>query len=147
MVDCKSRSESLLASQVLAVIALLLSLILFALRPNIEHILKQCVPGNPMPDAFKGLNDSIPIFMVFVAGTLFLIARINRKRQYSLLLPLLFGPTSCIVGWYLTENPNDPNWFDLIAITTIGMLVSCSVTALLSIVDEKQQSKPSDRLL
>jgi len=121
--------------QGLALLASLLSLILFALRPDIEKVLKRNVPSNPMPDAFNGLNDSIPIFMVFLAGTLFLIARINRKRQYLLLLPLLFGPTSCIAGWCLTENLSDPNWFHLFALTTIGMLVSCTVTSLLSITD------------
>ena len=95
------------------------------------------LPGKPMPDAFKGLNVAIPIFMIFVTASLLLFARIKSKQQYSLLIPLLFGPSACIAGWYLTENLNDPNWFDLFAITTTGMLVSCAVTALLSIADKK----------
>ena len=97
-----------------------------------------------MPDAFKGLNSSIPIFLVFLTGTLLIVARIDRKRQYSLLLPLLFGPSICVAGWYVTENLNDPEWFLLFACTTIGMLVSCAVTASLSIADKKQLK---DRIL
>ena len=124
--------------QALGLVAALVALFLLAVRPNIERYLKENVPGNPMPDAFNGLNGSIPIFMVFVTGTLLLLTRIIRKRQYLLSLPLLFGPAACFVGWYVTENMNDPNWFHLFATTTIGMLVSCAVTALLSIVDKKK---------
>lgn len=98
-----------------------------------------------MPDAFKGLNNSVPIWMIFVTGTLLLLVRIHRKRQHVLLLPLLFGPSVCFVGWYLTENMNDPEWFLLFAYMTIGMLVSCAVTALLSIASKKAK-EPIDAL-
>ena len=128
-------------SQGIALLASLLSICLIALRPDIETILKQNVPGNPMPDAFNGLNGSIPIFMVFIAGTFLLLIRIVRKRLYSLLLPLLFGPSACFAGWYLTENWNDPNWFHLFAITTIGMLVSCAVTFILLAIEAKKTTE------
>ena len=121
--------------QGLAIFATLFSALVLLLRPDIERHLKTSVPGNPMPDAFNGLNGSIPIFMILGTATLILISRIDRKRQYKLLLPLLFGPIACVVGWYLTENLNEPNWFHLFATTTIGMLVSCSITALMSIAD------------
>ena len=127
-------------TQGLAIFTALVSICLFAAKPDIEAYLKQNVPWTSMPDAFNGLNNSIPINLLFVTGTLLLLARITRKRQYVLLLPLLFGPTSCLVGWYLTENMSDPNWFHLFAITTIGMFVSCAVTALLSIVSRKTES-------
>jgi len=130
-------------TQGLAIFSALVSFCLFAAKPDIERYLTQNVPGTSMPDAFNGLNDSIPTFLLFVTGTLLLLARINRKRQYVLLLPLLFGPFACFVGWYLTENLSDPNWFDLFATTTIGMRVSCAVTALLSIASKKT-TKPID---
>ena len=114
---------------------------MFTLRPDIEQFLRQSVPGKPMPDAFKGLNGSIPIFMIFVIASLLLIVRITRKRQYVLLVPLLFGPSACIALWCLTENINDPNWFFLIAPTTIGMLVSCSVTFILLAIEAKKTTE------
>lgn len=127
--------------QGLAIVAALFTVFLFALKPDIEQYLKQNVPGNPMPDAFNGLNGSIPIFMLLVTATLQLVTRLNRKRQNLLFLPLLFGPFVCSVGWYLTEDLSDPNWFHLFAITTIGMLVSSVVTALLSLVEKKTTGK------
>jgi len=130
-------------TQGIAIFSALVSFYLFAAKPDIESCLKQNVPWTSMPDAFNGLNDSIPIFMLFVTGTLLLLARINKKRQCVLLLPLLFGPFACFAGWYLTENLNDPNWFHLFATKTIGMLVSCAATALLSIASKKT-TKPID---
>ena len=109
------------------------------LPTTVTGSLKTAENGSLSNDGHR-LNNSIPINLLFVTGTLLLLARITRKRQYVLLLPLLFGPTSCLVGWYLTENMSDPNWFHLFAITTIGMFVSCAVTALLSIVSRKTES-------
>jgi hypothetical protein len=123
--------------QGLAIITAFFSVCLFAVKPNIERFLSLRWPGNPMPDAFKGLNGAIPLFMVFVTASLLLAARICRTHQIVLFIPLMFGPLACFVGWYLTENFSDPSWFDLFALTTIGMLVSCSVTALLSIATNK----------
>jgi cytochrome bd-type quinol oxidase subunit 1 len=120
-----------------ALIAALVSLGLFLVRPDIERYLEQNLPGHHMPDAFHGLNGIMAIFMLFVTATVLLVMRIETRRQYVLLIPLLFGPTACITGWFLTENLNDPNWFLLFAPTTIGMLVSCAVTTILSIVTKK----------
>ena len=86
--------------QGLAIVAALFTVLLFALKLDIEQYLKQNVPGNPMPDAFNGLNGSIPIFMLLVTATLQLVTRLIRKRLYLLLLPLLFGPFVCLVGWF-----------------------------------------------
>jgi len=123
--------------QGLALISALVSLSLICIRPDIERYLKQNMPGNPMPDAFRGLNGTMTMFTLFVTATAVLALRIEIKRRYVLLLPLMFGPTACFTGWCLTENFNDPNWFHLFALTTIGMLVSCLVTAILSAVTKK----------
>jgi hypothetical protein len=60
------------------------------------------------------------------------------------MVTLLFGPSACFAGWSLTENFNDPSWFDLFALATSGMLVSCAVTEELLIVTRKQQNKTLD---
>ena len=90
-----------------------------------------------MPDAFHGLNGILAIFMLLVTATTLLMTAIEMRRQYVLLIPLLFGPAACFAGWLLTENFNDPNWFLLLAPATIGMLVSCAVTFVLLIATKK----------
>jgi hypothetical protein len=100
------------------------------------------MPGNPMPDAFNGLNGTTTVFMLFVTVTLLIAMRIETKRRCVLLLPLLFGPTACFTGWCLTENFEDPNWFHLFALCTIGMLVSCLVTVTL-LVTNNETTEPA----
>ncbi|AMV34964.1 hypothetical protein VN12_22750 [Pirellula sp. SH-Sr6A] len=97
-----------------------------------------------MPDAFRGLNGMLAIFMMFVTATTLLAIAIETRRQYVLFIPLLFGPSACFVGWFLTENFNDPNWFLLIAPTTVGMVVSCAVTFVMLIATRKKRNKPLD---
>ncbi len=118
--------------QVLTAVAALFSVYLYTQRPDIEQYSKLYFPGNPKPDAFNGLNKAIPLLMVMITVSLLLAARINGRRQFVLYLPLSFGPSACLVGWYVTEDLSDPNWFDLTALATIGMLVSCAITTLLS---------------
>ena len=126
-----------------ALIAALFTLGLFVVRPDIERHLEQNSPGHHMPDAFHGLNGILAIFMLLVTATTLLMTTIETRRQYVLLIPLLFGPTACFAGWLLTENFNDPNWFLLLAPATIGMIVSCAVTFVLLIATRKT-TEPSD---
>lgn len=84
-----------------------------------------------MPDAFKGLNETIPFVLVFATITCALAGQIARNGKRTLLLPLLFGPSICVLGWLATENFHDPNWFQLTALSTIGMIVSSTVTFVL----------------
>jgi RsiW-degrading membrane proteinase PrsW (M82 family) len=85
-----------------------------------------------MTDAFDRLNDAVPIFFIFLTASLVVSLRLTMRQLYSLFMPLIAGPAICVVGWYLTEDFDDPNWFQLCALATIGMLVSCLVTALLA---------------
>jgi uncharacterized membrane protein len=126
--------------QGLAFFVAIFSFGLFSVRPNIERYL----PGNPMPDAFNGLNNAMPVFMLFITATILVVLWIERKRQHVLLVPLLFGPSACFARWCLTENFNDPTWFHLFALTIMGMMVSCAVVVVLLIAPRKQQNKTMD---
>lgn len=108
------------------------TVILFVSRPDIERFLSQTIPGRHMPDAFDHLNDAVPIFFIFLTASLVVSLRLTLRQLYSLFIPLIAGPAMCVVGWYLTENFDDPNWFHLFAFATIGMLVSCLVTSVLA---------------
>lgn len=89
-----------------------------------------------MPDAFDHLNDAVPIFFIFLSVSLFVSLRLIVRHLYSLFIPLIAGPAMCVVGWYSTENFDDPNWSQLFALLTIGMLVSCLVTGVLAGMSE-----------
>ena len=110
----------------------ILTATLMSLRPDIERFLNQAVSVRHMPDAFNPLNKSIPFFMIHVTASFALSLWITIRQQYLLFIPLVTGPIMCLVGWYLTEDFADPNWFHLFALTTIGMFVSCLVTSVLS---------------
>ncbi len=91
-------------------------------------------PGQHMPDAFANLNGSIPVFMVMLTATSAILLWLTANQRRGLLIPLAAGPTMCFVGWWVSEDFVDPNWFHLFALTTIGMIVSCAVTLLLALV-------------
>lgn len=123
----------------------LISFYILATKPDFERYLIENAPGNPMTDAFNGLNKMIPVFMILLAGTVIVFAIIYQTRKYIFMIPLLFGPMICFVGWYVTENFEDPSWFHMVAITAVGMLVSCPITTILLIADKLQQYNSMDR--
>lgn len=117
-----------------------------AMQPDVAKYLKEHVPGNHMPDAFNGLNETTPYLLLFATTTFLIAGRLVRQGHYVLFLPLLFGPLICIAGWLVTENFGDPNWFHLSALMTIGMFVSSVVTFLLMIANSKTAEPRDDRL-
>ncbi len=133
--------------QVLASIAGVVSLCLFTMPPDVERYLEQKRDWQPHADAFNGLNNIVPVFMLFVTATMLLSLWIERKVQPILWIPLLFGPSACFAGWSMTENFDDPNWFHLFALTTIGMLLSCATTAVLLVATKKTVEKSDGREL
>lgn len=110
--------------------ALLAALVLF-LEPNVESFLAYNLPGPHMPNAFKHLNQNMPMTMILVATNSALAAKNVMQRRYKMLMPLFAGPGMCFIGWYMTENWDDPSWFHLVALTSLGMLIACAITAVL----------------
>jgi hypothetical protein len=131
LIRCDSVANTL--THVPAIVFGIATAILLTTQPDIEECLKQHVRGNHMSDAFNNLNETAPYFFLFATTTSMLAGRLVRQGQYILFLPLLFGPVICVAGWVATENFDDPNWFHLSALTTIGMLVSSAVTFVLAI--------------
>lgn len=115
-----------------AINVLLAALVLF-LEPDVESFLAYNLSGPRMPDAFRSLNQCIPMTIVLVATSSALASWIVMQRRYKMLVPLLAGPGMCFIGWWMTENWDDPHWFNLVATTSLGMLVSCVITAVLMI--------------
>lgn len=121
-----------------AINILLAALVLF-LEPDVESFLAYNLPGPHMPDAFKHLNQNMPMTMILVATSSALAAWNAMQRRYKMLVPLFAGPGMCFIGWYMTENWDDPFWFDLVALTSLGMLVSCAVTTVLMISQNSRE--------
>ncbi|MDM4019606.1 hypothetical protein, partial [Roseiconus lacunae] len=96
--------------------------------------LADSMPGNHMPDAFDHLNSSIPIFVGLMTISFAFLFAIAMSERYSLVAPLFAGPVIGFLGWAVTENFQDPNWFHFVAIGIIGMLVSVLVTLVLAIL-------------
>lgn len=115
-----------------AINALAAAFVLFQ-KPDVESFLMDYLPGPHMPDAFRGLNQSIPMTMMLVATSSALASWNAMDRRYKMLVPLLAGPAMCFIGSWMTENWDDPNWLNLVATTSLGMLVSCVITAVLMI--------------
>ena len=85
-------------TQGLAIFTALVSICLFAAKPDIEEYLRQNVPWTSMPDAFNGLNNSIPINLLFVTGTLLLLVRVNRCQWALQKGPLMSASKGATIG-------------------------------------------------
>lgn len=120
--------------KLLAGASVMATILIFATSPNLEEFFREYAPWHSMPDAFDHLNGTIPIFMLFMSITLVLLNWIDSLRRPVLAVPALAGPTMAVVGWLMTADLGDPNWFELFALTTIGLFVSGLVTFLLTLV-------------
>ena len=105
---------------------------LFVYRPDVEQFLMETIPGRHLPDAFDHVNDAVSLFCILLTASLVVSLWLTLKQLHSLFIPLTAGPALCVVGWYLTENFDDPNWSHLFSLATIGMLASCVVTSVLA---------------
>lgn len=99
----------------LAVLSAVVFALLLVLKPDVERYLADSMPGNHMQDAFDHLNRSIPIFVGLMTISLALLFAITLKERYSLVVPLLAGPMIGLMGWLVTENFQDQNWFHFVA--------------------------------
>lgn len=125
----------------LTTVSAILFALLLVLKPDLERHLRDSLPGRHMPDAFAHLNDSVPIFVALATVSLAMLCFVTVRRQYSLVVPLIAGPAMSVLGWFVTEEFEDPNWFHFFAVTVIGMLVSCLVVLVLAVLPRKQ-TKP-----
>ena len=111
-----------------------LLILVLVLELDVERFLEDATPGPYMPDAFDHLNESTLPFVALLTLSLILLFAVIIRKRYSLVLPIFAGPAIGSVGWFVTENFQDPTWFHFVAISNIGMAVSCLVTSVLAIL-------------
>ena len=102
--------------------------------PDVEAFLSKTFRGGSMPDAFNHLNKALPIFTILLFLQSLLAYSLVMSSKLDLLIPLATGPVLGGLIYLLVEGLSDPNWAELFAILTIGMLVSISVTVILVVI-------------
>jgi hypothetical protein len=111
---------------------------LFA-TPDLETWLAARLNGLARPDAFDGVADIAPLFAVLFAITSLLAACLVVSRKASYLLLLAAGPLLAGLVYVVTHGVTDPAWFTLLALLSIGMLLSSPVTAAHVVCATKRQ--------
>jgi hypothetical protein len=111
---------------------------LFA-APDLETWLASRFNGFARPDAFDGVADIAPLFAVVFAVTSLLAACLVAFHRTPYLSTLAAGPLLAGLVYVVMHSVNDPAWFTLLALLTIGMLVGAPVTAVHLAVTAKRQ--------
>ncbi len=101
---------------------------------DVESFLSKTFRGRSMPDAFNHLNKALPIFTIFLFLQSLLAYSLIRSSKLEFLLPLATGPVLGGLCYLLVDGVSDPNWCELFALLTIGMLVSIPVTLILFVI-------------
>lgn len=101
--------------------------LLLVARGNPEAFLLRNLGHYSRADAFEHLNSGLPFFW-FAHSTLVLMAiEAARFRRTDMLMVLLIGPAIALVFNLFYQEWSDPNWYVLVAVGTIGWLVSTIV--------------------
>ena len=98
---------------------------------DVEAFLSDTFRGQSMPDAFNHLNNALAIFTMFLFLQSLLAYSLMMSSKLEFLIPLAAGPVLGGLCYLLVDGVSDPNWCELFAILTIGMLVSIPVTLIL----------------
>ena len=99
-------------------------------KPDLEIWLSNQTKGFCRPGAFHDLHHVLVVFMMAFAVTSVLAMLLILFRKSPFLLPLAAGPLIGVATYLVSYGLTDPAWFALLAITSIGMIVSAPVTVV-----------------
>jgi hypothetical protein len=111
---------------------------LFA-KLDLESMLAIRFQGVARPDAFDGVADIAPLFVVMFAVNSLLAACLVAFHKTPYLWTLAAGPLLAGLVYVVMHGVTDPAWFTLLALLTIGMLVGAPVTAVQLAATAKRQ--------
>lgn len=118
-----------LAAAVLLLVWLGLTILLLVARGDLEALLRGALGDRARPDAFDHLNGVSTAFW-FAHTCLTMVGILAaRSRRLDLLVVLLIGPLIALAVCLPGQNGSDPNWLVVVAVCTIGWLVSTVVGA------------------
>jgi hypothetical protein len=95
---------------------------------DLQAWLKDRAGGLARPDAFDGVNAIWPRFSTLLGITSLLAAYLVVSHKSRSLVVLAIGPCLATVAYLAANGITDPEWFTLLALLSIGMLVSSIVT-------------------
>ena len=104
-----------------------LSGLLIVARGDPETFLRTTLRGYSRPDAFRFLNGILVLFWLVHSPLVLIATAAARFRRSDVLTVLLIGPAISLVISLLGEKWSDPNWFDVVAVCTIGWLAGTVV--------------------
>jgi len=106
-----------------------LTVLLLVARGDPEALLRRAFVGRARTDAFEHLNGVSTSF--WIAHTCLAAVGIAaaRSRRAHVLQVLLIGPLMAAAICLIGQDWSDPNWFVVVAVCTIGWLVSTAVAA------------------
>lgn len=111
----------------------------FFATPDLESWLSARFDGVARPDGFDGVNKITTLFSVSFTGTSFFAACLILCRKLRYVLALAAGPVLAGLGYLVMHGVTDPAWFTLLALLSIGMLLSSPVTAAHAVIAAKRQ--------
>lgn len=123
---------------ILSVLILLPAFLFGALQvvaaPDLETWLIERTQGAFRNDAFDHVNRIAPLFSAALILASALACSLVALKQFRFLLPLASGPLLALAVYLLTNGLTDPAWFSLLAILTVFLVVSSSVTLIYALV-------------
>lgn len=100
----------------------------YVAKPDLEIWLAIQTKGFSRQDAFNGVNGISTTFTVLLAVTSVLAMLLIVFHKSKFLLSLASGPMLAGLAYLVGYGFTDPAWFTLLALLSIGMLVSAPVT-------------------
>jgi hypothetical protein len=112
---------------VLVFVWLSLSGLLLVSWGNPEVFLRRALGRYSRADTFEFLNGISVLFWLVHSALLLVGIAAARARRSDVVTVLLIGPAIAVIICLLNEDWSDPNWYVIVAVCTIGWLVSTIV--------------------
>ncbi len=127
------------SSRILFAFLVLLPAVLFGglqliASPDLEIWLTERTRGTSRPDAFEHVNRIAPLFSSALGCASILACSLVLLKRTRFLLPLASGPLMAVTIYLASFGLIDPAWFSLLAILTVFLMVSSSVTLVYAVV-------------
>ena len=109
-------------------------------RGDVESLLGSAFGHHVRPDAFEGLNQiAVPSWASqSILVSLALVAAWHRR--VDIFLVLLIGPGIALLLCLGPEQWSDPNWYNVLAVCSIGWLVGTLVTGCYWLANRRRRS-------
>ncbi len=110
-------------------------------QPDLKTWLSVQTEGYSRPDAFDGVNRVSETFSVLFDVFSILTALLIIFRRYQQVLLMIIGPVLTTLCYLAGNGFHDPAWMSLLALLSIGMLVSSVVVVALIVCQHRPRAR------